>query len=98
MSEVTRILSAIELGEPHAAEQLLPLVYDELRQLAAQKLDREKPEQTLLPTAQVHEANYQLVDVDRLQHGNRRRHCFAGAEAIRRIQNRVRRKPAQRHS
>jgi hypothetical protein len=61
MSEVTRILSAIEQGEPHAAEQLLPLVYDELRKLAAQKLAHEKPGQTLQATALVHEAYLRLV-------------------------------------
>src|SRR5439155_1428952 len=68
MSEVTRILSAIEQGEPHAAGQLLPLVYDELRQLAAQKLAQEKPGQTLQATALVHEAYARLVDVDKPQH------------------------------
>jgi hypothetical protein len=62
MNEVTRILSAIELGDPIAAEQLLPLVYDELRELAAQKLAHEKPEQTLQATAVVHEAYVRLVD------------------------------------
>ena len=61
MSEVTRILSAIEQGDPHAAEQLLPLVYDELRKLAAQKLAQEKPGQTLEATALVHEAYLRLV-------------------------------------
>ena len=61
MSEVTRILSAIEQGDPHAAEQLLPLVYDELRKLAAQKLAQEKPGQTLQATALVHEAYLRLV-------------------------------------
>ena len=61
MSDVTRILSAIEQGDPRAAEQLLPLVYDELRQLAAQKLAQEKPGQTLQPTALVHEAYLRLV-------------------------------------
>jgi RNA polymerase sigma factor (TIGR02999 family) len=86
MSEVTRILSAIEQGDPHAAEQLLPLVYDELRQLAALKLAREKPGQTLEATALVHEAYLRLVDVDRAQHWNSRRHFFAAAaEAMRRI-------------
>src|SRR6516162_8819928 len=67
MSEVTRILSAIEQGDPHAAEQLLPLVYDELRNLAAQKLAQEKPGQTLQATALVHEAYLRLVDVDHAQ-------------------------------
>src|SRR2546423_13322249 len=86
MSEVTRILSAIEQGEPHAAEQLLPLVYDELRQLAAQKLAQEKPGQTLQATALVHEAYLRLVDVRRAHHWDSRGHFFAAcAEAMRRI-------------
>ena len=86
MSEVTRILSAIEQGEPHAAEQLLPLVYDELRNLAAQKLARETPGQTLQATALVHEAYLRLVDGDKAQHWDSRRHFFAAAaEAMRRI-------------
>src|SRR6516225_2217515 len=86
MNEVTRILSAIEEGDPHAAEQLLPLVYDELRQLAAQKLAQEKPGQTLEATALVHEAYLRLVDVEKAQHWNSRRHFFAAAaEAMRRI-------------
>src|SRR5262245_42746361 len=79
MSEVTRILSAIEQGDPHAAEQLLPLVYDELRKLAAQKLAQEKPGQTLQATALVHEAYLRLVDVDQAQHWNSRGHFFAAA-------------------
>src|SRR5215813_4137694 len=86
MSDVTRILSAIEAGEPHAAQQLLPLVYDELRKLAAQRLAQEKPGQTLQATALVHEAYLRLVDVDRAQHWNSRGHFFAAAaEAMRRI-------------
>jgi RNA polymerase sigma factor (TIGR02999 family) len=86
MSEVTRILSAIEQGDAHAAEQLLPLVYDELRKLAAQKLAQEKPGQTLQATALVHEAYVRLVDVDRPQSWNSRGHFFAAAaEAMRRI-------------
>ena len=86
MSEVTRILSAIEQGDPSAAGELLPLVYDELRQLAAQKLAQEKPGQTLQPTALVHEAYLRLVDVERAQHWNSRGHFFAAAaEAMRRI-------------
>jgi RNA polymerase sigma factor (TIGR02999 family) len=86
MSEVTRILSAIEQGDPHAAGQLLPLVYDELRRLAAQKLAQEKPGQTLQPTALVHEAYLRLVDVDKARHWNSRGHFFAAAaEAMRRI-------------
>ncbi len=86
MNEVTRILSAIDQGDPHAAEQLLPLVYDELRQLAAQKLAQEKPGQTLQATALVHEAYLRLVDDDKAQHWNSRGHFFAAAaEAMRRI-------------
>jgi RNA polymerase sigma factor (TIGR02999 family) len=86
MSEATRILSAIEQGDPHAAEQLLPLVYAELRQLAAQKLAQEKPGQTLEATALVHEAYLRLVDTDQSQHWNSRGHFFAAAaEAMRRI-------------
>jgi RNA polymerase sigma factor (TIGR02999 family) len=86
MSEVTRILSAIEQGDPHAAEQLLPLVYAELRRLAAQKVAQEKPGQTLQATALVHEAYLRLVDVDKAQHWNSRRHFFAAAaEAMRRV-------------
>jgi RNA polymerase sigma factor (TIGR02999 family) len=86
MNEVTRVLSAIEGGDPHAAEQLLPLVYQELRQLAAQKLAQEKPGQTLDATALVHEAYIRLVDVDKAQHWNSRSHFFAAAaEAMRRI-------------
>ena len=67
MSDVTRILSAIEQGDPHAAEQLLPFVYDELRKLAAAKLAQEKPGQTLQATALVHEAYLRLVDVAKVQ-------------------------------
>src|SRR5881409_3228400 len=86
MSDVTRILSAIEQGDPHAAAQLLPLVYDELRQLAAARLAQEKPGQTLQATALVHEAYLRLVDVDTAQHWNGRGHFFAAAaEAMRRI-------------
>src|SRR5271157_2017316 len=86
MSEVTRILSAIEQGDPHAAEQLLPLVYDELRKLAARKLVQEKPGQTLQATALVHEAYIRLVDIEKVQHWNSRGHFFvAAAEAMRRI-------------
>jgi RNA polymerase sigma factor (TIGR02999 family) len=99
MSDVTRILSAIEQGEPQAAEQLLPLIYDELRQLAAQKLAQEKPGQTLQATALVHEAYLRLVDVDQAQHWNSRGHFFAGAaEAMRRILiEKARRKGRLRH-
>jgi RNA polymerase sigma factor (TIGR02999 family) len=86
MSEVTRILSAIEQGDPHAAAQLLPLVYDELRQLAAQKLAQEKPGQTLQATALVHEAYLRLVDVETAQRWDSRGHFFAAAaQAMRRI-------------
>jgi RNA polymerase sigma factor (TIGR02999 family) len=86
MSEVTRLLSACEQGDPSAAEQLLPLVYDELRKLAVQKLAQEKPGQTLEATALVHEAYLRLVDVDQAQHFNSRGHFFAAAaEAMRRI-------------
>jgi RNA polymerase sigma factor (TIGR02999 family) len=86
MSEVTRILSAIEHGDPSAAEQLLPLVYDELRKLAAQRLAQEMPGQTLEPTALVHEAYLRLVDGDQARHWNSRGHFFAAAaEAMRRI-------------
>src|SRR5215471_18508344 len=86
MSEVTRILSAIEQGDAHAAEQLLPLVYDELRKLAAQKLAQEVPGQTLQATALVHEAYLRLVDVEQAQRWNGRGHFFAAAaEAMRRI-------------
>ncbi len=86
MKDVTQILSAIERGDPQAAEQLLPLVYDELRRLAAQKLAQEQPGQTLQATALVHEACLQLLDPDRGQDWNSRGHFFAAAaEAMRRI-------------
>jgi RNA polymerase sigma factor (TIGR02999 family) len=86
MREVTRILSTAEQGDPHAAEQLLPLVYDELRRLAAQKLAQEQPGQTLQATALVHEVYLRLVDVEQVQHWNSRGHFFAAAaEAMRRI-------------
>ena len=92
MTEVTRILSAIEQGDPQAAEQLLPLVYDELRKLAAQKLAQEKPGQTLQATALVHEAYLRLVGSDKSpsdhseQKWDNRGHFFAAAaEAMRRI-------------
>jgi RNA polymerase sigma factor (TIGR02999 family) len=91
MSDVTRILSAIELGDPHAAEQLLPLVYDELRKLAAQKMAHEKPGQTLQATALVHEAYLRLVagtsrEAGEEQRWDSRGHFFAAAaEAMRRI-------------
>ena len=86
MNDVTRILSAIEHGDPQAAEQLLPLVYDELRKLAAQRLAQEKPGQTLQATALVHEAYLRLVDVTTSPRWNSRGHFFAAAaEAMRRI-------------
>jgi RNA polymerase sigma factor (TIGR02999 family) len=85
MAEITRILAAIDEGDAHAAEELLPLVYDELRRLAAQKLAREKPGQTLQATALVHEAYIRLVGSDD-QHWDSRGHFFAAAaEAMRRI-------------
>jgi len=86
MSDVTQILSAIDQGDPHAAEQLLPLVYDELRKLAAQRLAQEKPGQTLQATALVHEAYLRLVGNHNEQQWNSRGHFFAAAaEAMRRI-------------
>jgi RNA polymerase sigma factor (TIGR02999 family) len=86
MNEVTQILSAMAGGDPHAGSQLLPLVYDELRKLAAQKLTGEKPGQTLQATALVHEAYLRLVGEDQGQHFDGRGHFFAAAaEAMRRI-------------
>jgi RNA polymerase sigma factor (TIGR02999 family) len=86
MTEVTRILAAIEQGEPLASEQLLPLVYDELRKLAAQKLAQEKPGQTLQATALVHEAYLRLLDGEHAHDWKSRGHFFAAAaEAMRRI-------------
>ncbi len=86
MSDVTRILSQIESGDPSAAEQLLPLVYDELRKLAAVRLAQEKPGQTLQATALVHDAYIRLVDVEKAQHWDSSGHFFAAAaEAMRRI-------------
>ena len=86
MSDVTRILSQIEQGDPQAAEKLLPLVYDELRKLAAQKMAQEKPGQTLQATALVHEAYVRLVDGEKVRHWDSRGHFFAAAaEAMRRI-------------
>jgi RNA polymerase sigma factor (TIGR02999 family) len=86
MNEVTRILNAIEQGEPKAAEELLPLVYDELRKLAAFRLAQESPGQTLQATALVHEAYLRLVDTDKGQLWESRGHFFAAAaEAMRRI-------------
>jgi RNA polymerase sigma factor (TIGR02999 family) len=99
MSDVTRILSAIEQGDPSAAGQLLPLVYDELRKLAAQRLAHEKPGQTMDGTALVHEAYLRLVGVEQSQHWNGRGHFFgAAAEAMRRILvDNARRKRAVKH-
>jgi RNA polymerase sigma factor (TIGR02999 family) len=99
MNDVTRILSAIEQGDPKAAEQLLPLVYDELRRLAARRLSQEKPGQTLQATALVHEAFLRLVDAEHSQRWENRRHFFAAAaEAMRRILiENARRKRAARH-
>lgn len=86
MNEVTRILSAIEIGDQHAAEQLLPLVYDELRKLAAQKLAQERPGQTLDATALVHEVYLRLLDGEESANWNSRAHFFgAAAEAMRRV-------------
>jgi RNA polymerase sigma factor (TIGR02999 family) len=99
MSEVTRILSAIEQGDPHAAEQLLPLVYDGLRRLAAEKLAQEKPGQTLQPTALVHEAYLRLVDTEKAPRWDSLGHFFAAAaESMRRILiDNARRKQADKH-
>ena len=86
MTEVTHILSAIEQGDAHAAEKLLPLVYDELRKLAAQRLAQEKPGQTLQATALVHEAYIRLLDTEQSRQWDSRSHFFAAAaEAMRRI-------------
>ena len=99
MSDVTSILSAIEQGDPHAAEQLLPLVYDELRKLAAARLAQEKPGQTLQATALMHEAYLRLVDGGKAAHWNSRGHFFAAAaEAMRRILvDNARRKQRPKH-
>jgi RNA polymerase sigma factor (TIGR02999 family) len=99
MSDVTRILSAIQQGDPHAARHLLPLVYDELRRLAAHKLAHEKPGQTLDATALVHEAYLRLVGAGPEPHWDGRGHFFAAAaEAMRRILvDNARRKQAERH-
>ena len=99
MTQVTQILSAIEQGDPSAAEQLLPLVYDELRQLAARKLAQEKPGQTLEATALVHEAYLRLVGADRTGRWDSRGHFFAAAaEAMRRILvENARRKQTRKH-
>jgi RNA polymerase sigma factor (TIGR02999 family) len=99
MSDVTSILSAIEQGNPQAAEQLLPLVYDELRRLATAKMAQEKPGQTLQATALVHEAYIRLVDTEKAQHWESRRQFYAAAaEAMRRILvENARRKKRIRH-
>jgi RNA polymerase sigma factor (TIGR02999 family) len=99
MANVTQILFKIEHGDPTAAEQLLPLVYNELRQLAAAKLTNEKRGQTLQATALVHEAYLRLVDVEQVQHWESRGHFFAAAaEAMRRILvENARRKGRQKH-
>jgi len=99
MSDVTQILIAIEQGNAHAAEKLLPLVYDELRRLAERRLSKESPGQTLEATALVHGAYIRLVDTQRAQQWNSRGHFFAAAaEAMRRILvERVRRKGRIKH-
>jgi RNA polymerase sigma factor (TIGR02999 family) len=99
MKDVTQVLSAIEQGDPHAAEQLLPLVYAALRQLAAERMAQEKPGQTLQATALVHEAYLRLVDTEKAEHWNSRGHFFAAAaEAMRRILvERARRKGRLKH-
>jgi RNA polymerase sigma factor (TIGR02999 family) len=99
MSEVTRILAAVERGDAHAAEELLPLVYDELRKLATARMAAEAPGQTLQPTALVHEAYLRLVDVEKADRWHSRGHFFAAAaEAMRRILiDQARRKQADKH-
>jgi RNA polymerase sigma factor (TIGR02999 family) len=99
MSEVTSILSAIDQGDPHAADKLLPLVYEELRKLAAQRLAQEEPGQTLQATALVHEAYLRLVDKEQAPHWDGRGHFFAAAaEAMRRILiDQARRKQRPKH-
>ena len=99
MEHVTRILQEIEQGDPAAAEKLLPLIYDELRRLAAQRMRHERPGQTLEATALVHDAYLRLVDVEQAQHWNSRGHFFAAAaEAMRRLLvERARRKKRIRH-
>lgn len=99
MTDVTQILSDIERGDQQAAAQLLPLVYGELRKLAAARMAHEKAEHTLQPTALVHDAYIRLVDVDKVQHWNSRGHFFAAAaEAMRRILvESARRRLAEKH-
>jgi RNA polymerase sigma factor (TIGR02999 family) len=98
MADVTQILARYESGDPHAASELLPIVYNELRRLAADKLARESPGQTLQPTALVHEAYLRLVDADQDREWNGRTHFFAAAaEAMRRILvDRARQKKSQK--
>src|SRR2546421_1114525 len=99
MNDVSKLLSALSQGDPKAAEQLLPLVYEELRRLASQRLAQEKPGQTLQPTALVHEAYLRLVSDGKERPWNSRGHFFAAAaEAMRRILvESVRRKRAVKH-
>jgi RNA polymerase sigma factor (TIGR02999 family) len=98
MSEVTHIPSAIDRGDLHFAEQLLPLVYEELRRLAAWKLAQGKPGQTLQPTALVHEAYLRLVDAEKARHWESRGHFFAAVDAMRRILiDQARRKRRPKH-
>jgi RNA polymerase sigma factor (TIGR02999 family) len=98
MNDITQVLAKIEHGDPTAAEQLLPLVYDELRKLAAVRIASEKPGQTLQATALVHDAYIRLVDVEKADHWNSRGHFFgAAAEAMRRILvDQARRKQSKR--
>jgi RNA polymerase sigma factor (TIGR02999 family) len=98
--DVTQILGRIEQGEPKAAEELLPLVYEELRKLAAARMAQEKPGQTLQATALVHEAYLRLVDTEQVRHWNSRGHFFAAAaEAMRRILvENARRKKREKHA
>lgn len=98
MSEVTRILDALGKGDAKAAEEIIPLVYDELRRLAAQKMSKEPPGQTLQATALVHEAYLRLVEENRPQWKNRQQFYFVAAEVMRRILvDRARRKQSQKH-
>src|SRR5438552_8488707 len=99
MNDVTQILDLVQQGDPSAADELLPLVYEELRRLAAQRLSQEKPGQTLDATALVHEAYVRLVDTEKIQQWNSRGHFFAAAaEAMRRILvERARQKRSLKH-
>ena len=94
VGDVTRILTAIEQGEPRAAEDLLPLVYDELRKLASHRIAREQPDHTLQPTALVHEAYLRLVDVEKARHWESRHRLPANAETPRGHSRRRRSRPA----